>query len=508
MTATAIDAQPSTSSAQSPIANPQRNIDPQHVWDLIIGGERVVPGDTYEVIDPNTTEVVGHAPEGTAEHSRQAAAAAKQAFAGWRDTPLADRCQLLGAAAELLAERTPGWVDLVQAETGSTINVAETMQVSGAFIDRFRYYSKPIDVNVPVAPLPSPATALAPAALLGGYVIRQPAGVVACITPYNFPLTNVAGKIAPALAMGNTVIIKPAPQDPLAVIELGRTLNEVFPPGVVNVVNGSEPEVGSALVDSTDVNMISFTGSSPVGAKIFEAGGKTMKRLLMELGGKGALVMTEDCDIDKAVQGIASVWGFHSGQICTAPTRVICHRSIYDETVEKLSAVAAFLTVGDATKRDTLVGPVITEVHRSRVEEFISSGQKDGATLVCGGERPDLPGYFVAPTLLADCTPEMHVVREEAFGPVVVVLPHDGDDHAVALANDSDYGLFSYVYAGDTARAFDIAKRIESGNVALNSIAPHMEAPFGGFKMSGVGRDRGVWGLHAYSEVQSINWPA
>ena len=467
-----------------------------------------MPSDNYAVIDPNTTEVVGYAPDGTAEHSLQAAAAAQEALVGWRDTPMAERCQLLSQAAALLTERTPSWVDLVQAETGSTIIVAETMQVSGAFIDRFRYYSKPTDVNVPVAPLPSPATALAPAALLGGYVIRQPAGVVACITPYNFPLTNVAGKIAPALAMGNTVIIKPAPQDPLAVLELGRTLNEVFPPGVVNVVNGSAPEVGSALVDSKAVNMISFTGSSQVGAKIFEAGGKTMKRLLMELGGKGALVMTEDCNIDRAVQGIASVWGFHSGQICTAPTRVICHRDIYDQTVEKLSAVAGMLKVGDATQRDTIVGPVITEVHRKRVEDFISNGQQQGATLVCGGERPDLPGYFVAPTLLADCTPEMHVVKEEAFGPVVVVLPHDGDDQAVAIANDSDYGLFSYVYAGETARAFEIAKRIESGNVALNSVAPHMEAPFGGFKMSGVGRDRAVWGLHAYSEVQAINWPA
>lgn len=481
-------------------------IDPQHVWDMVIGGERVIASDTYEVIDPNTTEVVGHAPDGTASHSEQAAAAAKAALPAWRDTPPAERCGMLAAAADLLDERTPGWVDLVQAETGSTINVTETMQVSGAFINRFRYYAQPMQVNEPVAPLPSPASALAPAALLSGYVIRQPVGVVACITPYNFPLTNVAGKIAPALAMGNTVIIKPAPQDPLAVLELARTLNEVFPPGVVNVVNGSAPEVGAALVDSGDVNMISFTGSSAVGARIFEAGGKTMKRLLMELGGKGALVMTEDCDIDRAVQGIASVWGFHSGQICTAPTRVICHRDIYDQTVEKLAAVAGLLKVGDATQRDTIVGPLITQVHRERVEEFIAGGQRDGATLVCGGQRPDLPGYFVEPTLLADCSADMHVVREEAFGPVVAVLAHDGDDHAVELANDSDYGLFSYVFAGDTARAYEIARRIESGNVALNSVAPHMEAPFGGFKMSGVGRDRGVWGLHAYSEMQAINW--
>ncbi len=207
---------------------------------------------------------------------------------------MAERCDYLGRAAERLAEVAPTWVDIVQAETGATINVAKTMQVSGAFIDRFRYYSRPRELDVPLKPLASPATALAPAALISGNVIHQPVGVVAAITPYNFPLVNVAGKIAPALAMGNTCIIKPAPQDPLGSILLGELLDEIFPPGVVNVLVGSSPEVGAALVDSPDVNMISFTGSSPVGAKIMEAGGKTMKRLLMELGGKGALIMTED----------------------------------------------------------------------------------------------------------------------------------------------------------------------------------------------------------------------
>ena len=190
--------------------------------------------------------------------------------------------------------------------------------------------------------------------------------------------------------MGNTVIIKPAPQDPLAVIKLGEVLNSIFPPGVVNVIIGSSPDIGAALVDSPDVNMISFTGSSMVGSKIMESGGKTMKRLLMELGGKGALIMTEDCDIQAAVGGIASVWGFHSGQICTAPTRVICHKSIYEETVNTLKATSEFMTVGDAREESTLVGPVITEAHRDRVEAFIQSGIDDGAEVIVGGERPDM----------------------------------------------------------------------------------------------------------------------
>ena len=204
--------------------------------------------------------------------------------------------------------------------------------------------------------------------------------------------------------MGSEMCIR---DSPLAIIKLGEVLNEVFPPGVVNVIVGSSPEVGAALVDSKDVNMISFTGSSQVGSKIMEAGGKTMKRLLMELGGKGALIMTEDCDVQGAVGGIASVWGFHSGQICTAPTRVICHREIYEPTIEALSAVSEFMTLGDAREESTLVGPVITESHRDRVEAFIQSGIDDGAEVVVGGERPERDGFFVAPTLLAGCTPEM-----------------------------------------------------------------------------------------------------
>jgi len=333
--------------------------------------------------------------------------------------------------------------------------------------------------------------------------------VVLCITPYNFPLTNVAGKIAPALAMGNTCIIKPAPQDPLGILRLGEAIVDAgFPAGVVNIVTSSSAEAPASMVTSPEVNMVSFTGSTAVGKAIYADGAATMTRALMELGGKGALVMTDDADVDAAVRAIATVWGFHSGQICTAPTRVICHRSLYDRTVEALEAVAGMLTPGDPTDRGTLVGPLISEAQRDRVEAFVASGVEDGATLVSGGGRPDLPGWFVAPTLLADCTADMAVVREEAFGPVVVVLPHDGDDEAVALANDSDYGLFSYVYSGDPASAYDIGSRLETGNVALNSIQPHMEAPFGGFKMSGIGRDRGVWGLMAYSELQAVSWLA
>jgi phenylacetaldehyde dehydrogenase len=484
-------------------------IEPDRQWKMLIDGSWVTTSSTYEIIDPNTTKVAGHAPEATVADAEAAADAARRALPGWRNTSVHDRCALLGKLADLLEGRVGDWVDIVQAETGATINVTENLQVGGPTVDRFRYYSTPRDVDVPLAPFSTAASALGPSGLLGAMAHRQPVGVVACITPYNFPLTNVAGKIAPALAMGNTCVIKPAPQDPLGILLLGEAITEAgFPPGVVNIITGSGPDAPAALVDSKDVNMISFTGSSPIGSRIYENGAKTMKRLLMELGGKGALIMTDDADVAQATGAIASVWGFHSGQICTAPTRVLCHRSLYDQTVEGLGAVAGMLKVGDPLERDTIVGPVITETHRDRVESFIQSGVDAGATLVAGGARPELPGYFIAPTLLADCKPDMHVVREEAFGPVVVVLPFDEDDEAVALANDSDYGLFSYVYSGNTARAYEIGMQLESGNVALNSVQPHMEAPFGGFKMSGIGRDRGVWGLEAYSEVQAISWLA
>ena len=486
-----------------------RTIDPQEEWRLFIGGEWTATASTYEVVDPNTTRVVGHAPDGTVADAEAAIAAAKAALPGWTATPPAERGAMLQRLADVLRAQAPTWSALVQAETGATINVAETMQVGPNLADRYAQYAIPRNLDRAEMPITQGASALGPAGLVGAAVYRRPVGVVACITSYNFPLVNVAGKLAPALAMGNTCIIKPAPQDPLAVLLLGRAVEEAgFPPGVVNILTSAGVEAPSALIASPDVNMVSFTGSSSVGARIMADGAPTMTRVLMELGGKGALVMTDDADVGKAVGAIASVWGFHSGQICTAPTRVICHRSKVDELVGSLIAVAGMLKVGDATERDTLVGPLVSEQQRDNVEAFVRGGVDAGATLVCGGERPDLPGYFVAPVLLADCTADMDAVREEAFGPVVVVLAHDDDDEAVALANDSDYGLFSYVYSGDNARALRIAQCLESGNVALNSVVPHPDAPFGGFKRSGIGRDRGIAGLEAYSELQAVSWLA
>jgi acyl-CoA reductase-like NAD-dependent aldehyde dehydrogenase len=228
----------------------------------------------------------------------------------------------------------------------------------------------------------------------------------------------------------------------------------------------------------------------------------------MELGGKGACIVFDDADLKTAITGIASVWGFHSGQICTAPTRVIAQRGIYDQLVEGLKGAAAFMKVGDPLEPDTLVGPVITDAHRARVEGYIASGRDEGGTIVTGGERPDLErGFFVAPTLIADCKPGMKVVAEEIFGPVVVVIPFDDDDEAVAIANASDFGLYDYVFSQDSAKAYAAATQLRSGNVGINTAQRNQETPFGGFKKSGVGRDGGRFGFHAYSELQSIVWP-
>lgn len=290
--------------------------------------------------------------------------------------------------------------------------------------------------------------------------------MVTCITSYNNPWANPAGKVAPALAMGNTVVVKPAPQDPLSVFRMAAALAEAgVPPGVVNVVTGSGAPSGEAAVDSRDVDMVSFTGSTAVGQRIAEVCGRGMKRQLMELGGKGAAIVLDDADLDSAVAGIGTTFSFYSGQICTAPTRVLVHRSRQDELIAALAAYANRLPVGDPADRSTVVGPVISAAHRDRVEAYVELGRKEGARVVTGGVRPGHldRGFYVAPTLLADCTHDMRVVREEIFGLVVVVVPFDDEEEAVALADDSDYGLIDYVWSGDVARAFRIAHAAAGG---------------------------------------------
>ncbi|MEO9223715.1 MAG: aldehyde dehydrogenase family protein [Acidimicrobiales bacterium] len=477
----------------------------------LIGGEWVDGGKgTYKIINPATEEVVGEAPEASVDDIEAATAAAKAAQPGWAALGPDKRSALLQRVAGELKARSRDFVDLVIAETGATKMVGSTMQVPQAGA-RFEYYAKaalaPIDVPLP--PQPMPNTALAPGGLIGAVVHRAPVGVVAAITSYNFPAVNMAGKLAPALAAGNAVVVKPAPQDPLACIEILKICNDVgIPEGVVNIVTGSGAEAGAALVASPNVDMVSFTGSSNVGVAIQTECAKSFKRTLMELGGKGACIVREDADVKAAVTGLASVWGFHSGQICTAPTRAIVHRSRYDEIVAALTGASARMTVGDPREKTTVVGPVISEAHRARVEAQLQQGLDQGAEVLVGGKRPDIErGYYVAPTLVA--TDNQNVAaREEFFAPIIVVIPFDDDEEGIAIANDSPYGLYDYVYTDDMAKGYAIAKRLEAGNVGINTAQRNHEAPFGGFKMSGIGRDGGMFGVHAYTEMQSIVWPS
>lgn len=476
---------------------------------LFVGGSWAEPdGGYYAVVDPASEETVGWAPEASRDQVHAACAAAREAFGPWSGTSPEERAAVLGRAADIIRGHLVPYAELAQAETGATTGTARGMQV-GVGAARFRRYAQVEPAEWAIPPQINEAGPIGKAGVMGALAVRQPVGVVTCITSYNNPWANPAGKIAPALVMGNTVVVKPAPQDPLSVYRMAEALEAAgAPPGVVNVVSGRSVEVGEAAVSSPDVDMVSFTGSTAVGQRIAEVCGRDMKRQLMELGGKGAAVVLDDADLGSAVAGIGTTFSFYSGQICTAPTRVLAQRGVYDRLVEQLAVYAGHLKVGDPRERDTVVGPLISAAHRDRVEAYVELGRKEGAVVVAGGERPSLDtGFYVTPTLFADCTNDMRVAREEIFGPVVVVIPFDDEDEGVALANDSDYGLIDYVWSGDVARAFRVARRLRAGGVGVNTVGRNMEAPFGGFKKSGVGRDVGSYALHAYSEVQAIVWP-
>jgi acyl-CoA reductase-like NAD-dependent aldehyde dehydrogenase len=478
---------------------------------LIAGSWEAAASGTYRIINPASEAVAGLAPECSLEQVRRAARAAREAFdrGPWPRLSGAERGAYLRRAAELFEREKAGLVDLTMAETGALRVVAETQQLGAVGVRLAKY------AGLASAPAQEP---LPPQVLSGrqghgvasGMAVREPIGVVACITPYNFPMTNCAGKIGPALACGNTVVIKPAPVDPLGVAELCRMVDSVLPPGVVNFVCGAAPEIGAALCESPDVDMISFTGSTAIGRQIQAGAARRMQRTLLELGGKSPNIVFADADRAKALSNAMSVWTFHSGQICIAGTRLLVEASIYDEFTAQLAAAAPKLKIGPPEEAGVVIGPLVSAAQRERVERYIATGVAEGAALACGGKRPAHPstGYYVEPTLFTGVRNDMTIAREEIFGPVITAIPFRDEDEAIAIANDSDYGLYGYLWTGDLARGLRVASALRTGTVQINGSPMNGDAPFGGYKLSGIGRDGGMYALNAYSELKYIGWTA
>ncbi len=488
--------------------------DQRRFEELWIGGRAEQAGaGVYPITNPADESVAGWAPVSSPAQVESAVRAAREAFdqGPWPRLGGIERGRLLARAAAEFRRRAPELVNLTIDETGALAQIAERLQV-GQVADRLDVYAQlaaePDIEGLP--PLAREPVAGSAATLAAGIVVREPVGVVACLSPYNFPMTNCAGKIAPALACGNTVVIKPPPQDPLGVCALARIVGEVLPPGVVNFVSGPGPELGEALVSHAGIDMISFTGSTAVGERIQSVAARGMKRTLMELGGKSAAIVFADADLDGALRSAMSVFTFHSGQICIAPTRLLVERSIYDAFTARLATAASRLPVGEPRTPGVVVGPVISRAQQERIAAWVERAVEEGARVACGGRRPEKPdkGFYFEPTLLTQATNAMAVAREEIFGPVVTAIPFADEDDAVAIANDSDYGLYGYVWSGDSLRAMRVARRMRTGTVQINGSPPNPDAPFGGFKRSGIGRDGGRFALAAYSELKAIGWAA
>ncbi len=342
-------------------------------------------------------------------------------------------------------------------------------------------------------------------------VVREPIGVVAAITPWNYPLHQIAAKVAPALGAGCTVVLKPSEVAPLNAFLLAEIIDDAgLPPGVFNLVTGTGPVVGEALASHPQVDMVSLTGSTRAGARVSELASKTIKRVHLELGGKSANILLDDADFTQAVP--AGVFGcyMNSGQTCSALTRMLVPRSRQDEAVAVAKAAAEAMAMGPSDSEATL-GPLVSETQRDRVRSYIQKGIDEGATLVTGGVEPPEgldTGFFVRPTVFADVTPEMTIAREEIFGPVLVIMPYEDEDDAVRIANDSIYGLAGAVRSADTDRAMAVAKRLRTGQVDVNGGAYNPQAPFGGYKQSGNGRELGKFGLDEFIEIKSLQLPA
>ncbi|MEU4559785.1 aldehyde dehydrogenase family protein [Actinoplanes sp. NPDC023936] len=460
---------------------------------LYIGGQWVPPdsGERIEVENPYTEEVFGHVPAGTAEDVNLAVSAARQAADGWASASPAERGAALGHLHQALAARAGEIAETVGRELGTPLKVAKAVQAG-----------LPLTVLSGYAELA--ARASEEETIGNSLVVHEPAGVVGAITPWNYPLHQIVAKVGAALAAGCTVVLKPSEMTPLVAYLLFDAAHEAgLPAGVLNLVTGTGPVVGAAIAGHPDVDLVSFTGSTATGRAVSHAAADRIAKVSLELGGKSANVILADADLVKAVKvGVGNAF-LNSGQTCTAWTRMLVHRSHYDEAVELAAKTAAGYTLGDPFDPATRLGPLASAGQRDRVRGFIE--RASSARLVAGGLDAPLPdtGHFVAPTVFADVDPDSELAQEEIFGPVLSIIPFGDDDEAVAIANNSRYGLAGAVW-GSTDRALAVARRLRTGAVDVNGGAFNPFAPFGGYKQSGIGRELGAYGLAEFQQVKAI----
>ena len=450
---------------------------------------------TIDVINSTTEEVMGRIPEGTAEDVNAAVAAAKAAFESWSTTSVESRRRYLQLIADKLASKKEEIAALVAAEVGMPLPLATAVQagmpamIMGSYAELLNSFQFEETIGKAL-------------------VVKEPVGVVGCITPWNFPLHQVICKVAPALAAGCTVVLKPSEVAPLTAFVLAEIIADIgLPAGVFNLVTGYGPVVGEAIAAHPDVDMVSFTGSTRAGKRVSELAAQTVKKVSLELGGKSANVILDDADFDKAVKSGVGACYFNSGQTCSALTRMLVPRSRYDEAVAIARKTAEGFTVGDPLGGAAKLGPLVSATQRERVINYIKKGIEEGATLVTGGaEMPEglTKGYFVRPTVFANVNNKMTIAQEEIFGPVLSIIPYDDEDDAVSIANDTIYGLAGGVWSGDPERAKRVARRLRTGQVEINGGKFNPLVPFGGYKQSGNGRELGKYGLEEFLEVKAM----
>ncbi|CAN5234324.1 aldehyde dehydrogenase family protein [soil metagenome] len=471
---------------------------------LFIGGEwqDAASGATFETINPATAEPLTEVAEGGEEDVDRAVRAARAAFESgrWPEMDARRRGRLLYAIADGLEARADELARLETLDNGKPVREARMFDIAGA-IDCFRYYAGWADkITGEVLPIPGPYL---------NYTRREPVGVCAQIIPWNYPLQMAAWKVAPALACGNTVVLKPAEQTPLTALELARVAAEAgLPEGVLNVVPGFGETAGAALVRHPDVDKVAFTGSTAVGKIIQREAAATLKRVSLELGGKSPNIVFADADLDAAVRGAASAIFYNSGQACTAGSRLLLEESIRDEFLEKLAGRAAKMPPGDPLDPKTRLGPLVSQEQLDRVLGYIETGKREGADLIHGGERVEVDGkrgYFVQPTIFGNVTGEMTIAREEIFGPVLAVSTFADFDEAIDLAHRTEYGLAAAVWTGDVGLAHRAAHALRAGTVWVNMYhVLDTGSPFGGYKQSGYGRELGRNALELYTQVKSV----